>query len=111
MEEGGLLGAYALTVEAELNNDDKARDAIAIGRVTYECGQSSPSKTFVSPKFSIDLAHDVSGLTYPEVLSMLRTGNSQELVQKRVNELEADIKAGRRTCSEFLAKIYGGKPL
>lgn len=106
-----LLTFSALTVNAGLSNNDKARNAIAIGRVTYQCGQDSHPKVFVSPKYSIDLASAASGLNYPEVLSMLRTGNSQELVQHRVNELTADIKAGRKTCPDLLSKIYGGMPL
>lgn len=106
-----FLSLSALTASAGLSNDDKARNAIALGRVTYQCGQNSVPIVFVSPKFSIDLANETSGLNYPEVLAMLRTGNSQELVQHRVSELEADIKTGRKTCKQLLSRIYGGKKL
>jgi hypothetical protein len=104
-----FLALTALEVDADLSNNDKARNAVALGRVASQCGQNSTPAVAVSPMLSLDLASETSGLTYSEVIQMLQADSSQELVQHRVNELEADIKAGRKTCKELLSRIYAGE--
>lgn len=85
-------------ISKNIGTDDKAKNAIALGRVTYPCGQKTTPIEFVSSKFSIGLAREASGLTYPDIMQTLRTEDSQELAQLEVNKLDAEIKAGRKTC-------------
>ncbi|MEH6448550.1 MAG: hypothetical protein V7765_07755 [Oleispira sp.] len=98
-----LLTIFGLTAYADLSTNDKARNAIALGRVTYQCGQNSTPTVAVPPALPIDLAYEASGLVFADVLKVLKTGNSQELVQQRVDQLKADIKAGRKTCADLLS--------
>lgn len=97
-----LCLTLALPVIASTTLNDEALLAVAVGRVAYQCGQHSIPPIFVAPQSFMNVASEKSGLSIPDVIQALKMGNSQARVERMVQGLKREIKAGRKACSDYI---------